>query len=77
MENALRVCLTGHQSNINHRRLDRPVVHHFNQQHHSLKDLTLIEIEKIHKEDANLHKQESYRIEANQTLSLNELNLDQ
>ena len=55
-ENTLQVCLTGHWSDISHRRLDRPVAHHFNQLHHSLKDLTIMIIEKIHREDANFRK---------------------
>ena len=74
-ENALRVRLTGHQSGINHRRLDRPVAHHFNQLHHSLKDLTIMIIEKIYREDANFRKlKESYWIKTIETLSPNGLN---
>ena len=45
-ENALRVRLTLHQSDINHLRLDRPVAHHFNQLHHSLNDLKIMVVEK-------------------------------
>ena len=74
-ENALRVRLTGHRSDINHQRLDRPVAHHFNQPHHSLKDLTIMIIEKIYREDANFRKlKESYWIETIKTLSPNGLN---
>ena len=74
-ENALRVRLTGHRSDISHRRLDKPVAHHFNQPHHSLKDLTIMIIEKIHREDANFRKlKESYWIETIKTLSPNGLN---
>ena len=74
-ENALRVRLTGHRSDISHRRLDRPVAHHFNQPHHSLKDLTIMIIEKIYREDANFRKlKESYWIETIKTLSPNGLN---
>ena len=44
-ENAFRIRLTGNRSDTNHQRLDRPVAQHFNQPHHSLKDLTIIAIE--------------------------------
>ena len=74
-ENALRIRLTGHRSDINHHRLDRPVAHHFNQPHHSLKDLTIMVIEKIYRDDAQLRKQkESYWIDTIKTLSPNGLN---
>ena len=74
-ENALRTRLIGHWSNINHQRLDRPVAQQFNQQHHSLKDLTIMVIEKIHREDVNYRKQkESYWIETIKSLSPNGLN---
>ena len=74
-ENALRVRLTGHRSDISHHRLDRPVALHFNQPHHSLKDLTIMVIEKIYREDAQLRRQkERYWIETIKTLSLNGLN---
>ena len=73
-ENAYRARLTGHLSDINDQRLDRPVAQHFNQLHQSLKDLTIMVIEKIHREDATFRKQkESYWIEAIKSLSPNGL----
>ena len=76
-ENALRIHLTGHRSDIhvNHRRLDRPVGQYFKQLHHSLKDLTITVIEKIYREDANFCKQkESSWIETIKSLLPNGLN---
>ena len=46
MENALRTRLTEHRSDINHQRLGRPVAQHFNQPHHSLKNLTIMVMKK-------------------------------
>ena len=69
-ENAFQIRLTGHGSDINHRRLDRPVAQHFNQPHHSLKDLTIMLIKKIYRKDANFRKQkESSWIETIKPLS--------
>ena len=75
MENALRISLKGHWSNINHQRLDRPVAQHFNQPHHTLKDLTIMVIKKIYREDVNFCKQkESYWIKTIKSLLPNGLN---
>ena len=62
-ENALRVCLTGHRSDINHQRTDRPVAKHFCESDHSIHDLTIMDVEKIHRNDVNLsRRKESYWI---------------
>ena len=78
-ENALRVRLTGHRSNINHKRKDRPVAKHFYQPDHSIYNLTIMVhvIEKIHWEDSYHRKRkESYRIELLRLLTPNSLNVN-
>ena len=76
-ENALRVRLTGHRSDINHRRTDRPVARHFSQPDHSIHDLTIMVIEKIHREDSNHRKRkESHWIELLRSLTPNGLNVN-
>ena len=69
-ENALRVRLTGHRLDINHHHLEKPVARHFNLLGHSLQDLTIMVIEKIHKEDAVLRKiKESHWIQTIRSLT--------
>ena len=51
MENALRVQLTGHHSDIHHHRINKPVARHFNLSDHSIDDLTIMVIKKIHREE--------------------------
>ena len=76
-ENALRIRLTGHRSDIHHRRLDRPVAKHFNLLDHSLDDLTIMIIEKIHRVDALFRKRrESHWIQAVRSLTPDGLNLE-
>ena len=47
-ENALHVRMNSHRSNIKHQRLEKPVAKHFNSTGHSLEDLSIYIIEKIH-----------------------------
>ena len=76
-DNALRVRLTGHRSDINHHRTDRPVAQHFTLPDHSIKDLTIMVIEKIHREDINHRKRrESHWIEMIRSLTPDGLNLN-
>ena len=75
--NALRVRLTGHRSDINHLRSDLPVAKHFNLLDHSLKDLSIMVIEKIHRDDTTLRKKkESHWIQAIRSLTPHGLNLN-
>ena len=55
-ENALCVRLTGYRLDINHQRVEKPVAKHFNPADHSIKDLSIMVIEKIHSEDADYGK---------------------
>ena len=55
-ENALRVCLTGHRLDIKHRQTDRPVAKHFSLPDHSMEDLSIMEIEKIYREDTDYRR---------------------
>ena len=62
-ENALHIRMNGHQSDIKHQRLDRPVANYFNSEGHSLEDPSVFVIEQIHREEANFRKaKESYWI---------------
>ena len=60
-ENALRVRLTGHRSDIKHRRIEKPVAKHFSLPDHSMEDLKIMVIEKIHREDGEYRKQKESR----------------
>ena len=63
-ENALRVRLTGHRSDIKHRRTDRPVAKHFSLPDHSMEDLSIMVIQKIYRKDTNYRRRkESHWIE--------------
>ena len=53
MENALYVRLTEHQSDISHQQVERPVSRHFILPGHSLQDLSIMVIEKIHRDDTD------------------------
>ena len=62
-ENALHIRLTGHSSDINHRRTDRPMAKHFCQSDHSIRNVIIMDVEKIHKNNVNLRLwKESYWI---------------
>ena len=76
-ENALRVRLTGHRSDIHHRRTDRPVARHFCQSDHSIHDLTIMAVEKIHRNDVNFRRRkESHWISILHTLIPDGLNIN-
>ena len=76
-ENALHVRMNGHHSDIKHRRLEKPVAKHFNSTDHSLEDLSIYIIEKIHREEAVFRKaKESYWIQTLRTLAPEGLNLE-
>ena len=75
-ENALHVQMNGHQSDINHRSLEKPVAQHFNSNGHSLEDLSVFKIEKIHREAATFSKaKERHWIWTLHSLAREELNL--
>ena len=48
--------MNGHQSDIQHQRLEKPVARHFNLANHSLEDLSIFVIEVIHRKDAGFIK---------------------
>ena len=76
-ENALRVQLTGHRSDITHQRTDRPVARHFCQSHHSIHDLTRMAVEKIHRIGVNFRwRKESHWISVLRTLTPDGLNIN-
>ena len=58
-ENALHEWLMDHWLDINHQHLDKPVARHFNLPDHSLQDLAITTIEKIHREGAALRKEKA------------------
>ena len=60
-ENALRVRLTGHRSDLKHRRIEKPVAKHFSLPDHSMEDLKVMVIEKIHREDSEYRKRKEIR----------------
>ena len=60
-ENALCVHLTGHRSDIKHRRIEKPVAKHFPLPDHSLEDLTIMVIGVIHREDSEYRKRKESR----------------
>ena len=77
-ENALHihVRMNGHRSDIKHQRLEKPVAQHFNSNDHSLEDLSIFVIEKIHREEATFCKaKESYWIQTLRLLTPEGLNL--
>ena len=76
-ENALHVRLTGQRSDINHNQIDRPVTKHFSQPDHSIHDLTIMVIEKIHQDDSHHKKRkESHWIELLWSLTSNGSNVN-
>ena len=56
-ENRLHIKMNGHRSDINTRKTEKPVAAHFNQPDHSLDDLQVMGIEKIHTNNARWRKQ--------------------
>ena len=76
-ENRLHIRLNGHRSDITNKRLEKPVAHHFNLPGHSLGDLTITVIEKIHHPDVQLRRRcESYWIHHLKSLAPGGLNLE-
>ena len=77
MENALRVRLTGHRSDIKNHRIEKLVAKHFSLPGHSIDDLKVMIIEKIHREDSEYRKwKESRWIEMIRSLTPDGLNLN-
>ena len=76
-ENALHIRMNGHRSDIKNRRLEKLVAKHFNSVGHSLDDLSIFVVEKIHQEDASFLKaKKSYWIRLLRSLAPEGLNLD-
>ena len=77
MENALHMRMNGHQSDIKHQHLKKPVAAHFNSEGHSLQDLSIFVIEQIHREEASYRRaKESYWIQTLRSLAPEELSPD-
>ena len=77
-ENRLHIIMNDHRSDINIRMTDKPVAAHFNQPNHSLDDLQVMGIEKIHTNNAKWRKQrESYWIFTLDTMTPTGMNLDE
>ena len=59
--NLLHIRMNGHRSDINTKKTDKPVVAHFKLPDHSLDDLHVMRIEKIHANDATTQDGETPR----------------
>ena len=76
-ENALHIRMNGHQSDIKHRRLEKPVAAHFNSEGHSLQDFSIFVIKQIHREEDSYRRaKESYWIQTLRSLAPEGLNFD-
>ncbi len=76
--NALHIRLNGHRSDVKTKKLDKPVAAHFNLPDHSIEDLEVMGIEKIHDNDPGRRKlRESYWIFKLESLAPQGLNLDE
>ena len=76
-ETALRIRSTGHWSDIKHRKIVKPVAKHFFLPDHSMDDLKVMVIEKIHRKDSEYRKQkESHWIEMIQSQTPDAVNLN-
>jgi len=76
-ENPLHIQMNGHQSDILAKKLEKPVASHFNQPDHSLEDLEVMAIEKIHRDDTTRRRhRESYWIFELATLAPSGINID-
>ena len=53
-QNPLHICLNGHNSDICNKRLEKPVVPHFNTPGHSTDNLSVMVIKKMKSEEPNL-----------------------
>ena len=75
-ENALHVRMNGHRSNIHTKKTNKPVAAHFCQSDHSVEDLEVRGIEKIHEDHpAKRRERESYWIFTLKTLAPEGMNL--
>ena len=64
-------------TNVSKIEIEKPVAAHFTQPDHSLEDLQVMGIEKIHREDATLRKlRESYWISTLGTMAHTGMNID-
>jgi len=73
-ENPLHIRMNGHWSDIQTKKLEKPVASHFNQPDHSLEDLA---IEKIQRDDTTCRRhRESYWIFELATLAPSGINID-
>ena len=76
-EKALQIRLTGYRLDLNYQRTERPVAKHLTLLYHALKDLLIMVIKKICREDADYQKQkESCWIEMIRSLTPDGLNLN-
>ena len=77
-ENALHVRMNGHRSDIRTRKTDKPVAAHFCQSDHSIEDLEVRGIEKIHNNSTQWRRErESFWIFTLRTLAPDGMNLDE
>ena len=77
-ENPLHVRISGHRSDINTRKTEKPVAAYFNQPDHCLQDLQVMGIEKIHTNDTTRRKlRASYWIFTTETLTPSGMNVDE
>ena len=53
-KNTFRIRLIGHQSDIKHCRIEKPVAKHFSQLDHFMDDLKVMVRKKMHREDMNI-----------------------
>jgi len=78
-KNALQKQFTSHRSDIKHNRTWKQVAAHFNQDGHSMEDLTIMVIEKIPEHDVSSRKKregyERHWINELKTMTPNGLNL--
>ena len=69
-ENTLHATMNGHHSKIRTRKTEKPVAAHFCQPDHTMEDLEVMGIEKIHRNSKQWRKErESYWIFTLRTLS--------
>ena len=75
--NPLHIRMNGHRSDIHTQKTDKPVAAHFNLPDHTLDDLQVMGIEKIHNNDTEWRKhRESYWIFTLDTLAPTGMNLE-
>ena len=62
--------MNGHQSDIKHQCLEKPVASYFNSKGHYLEDLSIFVIEQVHREEVNFRKvKESHWIQTFESLA--------